>query len=58
MAGHDTVHMSDITKTGMLFVQSINGKSHCAEEYTDINDIEKAGNALLKALIILDKELN
>lgn len=58
MAGHDSVHMSDITKTGMLFVQSIDGKSHCAEEMTNIEDIEKAGNALIEAVLMLDKELD
>lgn len=58
MAGHDSVHMSDIGKTGMLFVQSIDGKSHCAEENTNIDDIEKAGNVLLKAVLKLDKELD
>lgn len=58
MAGHDTVHMSNIGKSGMLFVQSINGKSHCAEEKTNIEDIEIAGNVLLNAVLMLDKELN
>lgn len=58
MAGHDSVHMNDITKTGMLFVQSINGKSHCPEEKTNIEDIVKAGNVLLEAVLSLDKELD
>jgi N-carbamoyl-L-amino-acid hydrolase len=58
MAGHDSVHMTDICKTGMLFVQSIDGKSHCKEENTNIYDIEKAGRVLLKTIINLDKELD
>ncbi len=58
MAGHDAAHMVNFTKTGMLFVQSINGKSHCPEEKTDMRDIIKAGNALLQTVLILDKELN
>lgn len=58
MAGHDSVHMTDIGKTGMLFVQSIDGKSHCAEENTSIDDIEKAGNVLLKTVLKLDEELD
>lgn len=57
MAGHDAVHMSGITKTGMIFVQSIEGKSHCREEKTNSKDIEIAGNALLNAVLRLDKEL-
>ncbi len=57
MAGHDAVHMSSITKTGMIFVQSIEGKSHCREEKTNSKDIEIAGNVLLNAVLRLDKEL-
>jgi hydantoinase/carbamoylase family amidase len=58
MAGHDAAHMVDLTKTGMLFVRSIDGKSHCAQEKTELKDIIKAGNVLLQTVIILDKELN
>lgn len=58
MAGHDSVHMTDICKTAMLFVQSIDGKSHCADENTHIDDIEKAGNVLLRTILKLDKELD
>ena len=58
MAGHDAANMQRITKSGMIFVQSINGKSHCHDENTHIDDIEKAGNALLQSILILDKELN
>ncbi len=57
MAGHDAVHMSTITKTGMLFVQSILGKSHCPQEDTQIKDIQVAGNVLLQTILELDKEL-
>lgn len=58
MAGHDTVHMSDITKTGMLFVASVDGKSHCPEESTKNKDIIKAANTLLETILILDEELD
>lgn len=58
LAGHDSVHLAPITPTGMLFVPSINGKSHCPDEETAIGDIVKAGNALVQAVIVLDKELN
>ncbi len=57
MAGHDTVHMTGITDAGMLFVQSIEGKSHCADENTNIDDIEIAGNILLETVLALDKSL-
>lgn len=58
MAGHDAVHMAGIAHTGMLFVPSIDGKSHCPEENTSMEDIVKAGNVLLKTVLILDKELD
>ena len=57
MAGHDAVHMADTSKAAMLFVKSIGGKSHCSDEYTKPEDIEVAGNILLEALLLLDKEL-
>ncbi|PJI08837.1 MULTISPECIES: M20 family metallo-hydrolase [Clostridium] len=58
MAGHDAAHIAKVVKTAMLFVPSIEGKSHCPSEETDIDDIEKAGNTLLQAVLILDKELD
>lgn len=58
MAGHDAVHMASVTKAGMLFVPSIDGKSHCPDEKTNMDDIEKAGNVLLQTVLILDKELD
>lgn len=58
MAGHDATHLTCVTRSGMLFVRSIDGKSHCPEEYSRIDDIEKAGNALLKTILLLDEELD
>lgn len=57
MAGHDAANIARRTQAGMLFVQSLGGKSHCAGEDTRMDDIEKAGNVLLHALLALDKEL-
>ncbi|KYZ76227.1 Zn-dependent hydrolase [Anaerosporomusa subterranea] len=58
MAGHDATHLASITRSGMLFVRSINGKSHCPEENSRLQDIEKAGNVLLNTILRLDKELD
>jgi N-carbamoyl-L-amino-acid hydrolase len=58
MAGHDAANMQRVTQSGMIFVQSIDGKSHCPTEKTHIKDIEKVGNAMLEALLILDRELD
>lgn len=57
MAVHDAGHMSRISKAGMLFVRSVGGRSHCPEEYSLPEDIEKAGNILLHAVMRLDREL-
>lgn len=57
MAGHDAAHMASITASGMLFVPSLAGKSHCPEEASRIVDIEKAGNVLLHSILALDNSL-
>lgn len=57
MAGHDATHIAEIAKTAMLFVKSINGKSHCPEEYSTQEDIEVAANVMLRSIIKIDQEL-
>ena len=56
MAGHDAANVARFTKAGMLFVQSKDGKSHCREEYSRPEDIIKAANAMLQAVLLLDRE--
>lgn len=56
MAGHDAANMARVTDAGMLFVQSIDGKSHCKEEFTEEKDIETAANIYLNTLLKLDEE--
>ena len=48
-AGHDAQYMAAICPTGMIFVPSRNGRSHCEEEFTPMDDIEKGANTLLTA---------
>jgi len=52
-AGHDAQHMAAICPTGMVFVPSIRGKSHCEEENTHFDDIEHGANVLLHAALTL-----
>jgi N-carbamoyl-L-amino-acid hydrolase len=52
-AGHDAQHMATLCPTGMVFVPSIRGKSHCEEEATDFDDIEHGANVLLRAALQL-----
>lgn len=56
MAGHDAYHMSYVTDSGMIFIPSKNGKSHCPEEYTDPAYLVKATQVLTTALLLIDKE--
>ncbi|MBY0124520.1 M20 family metallo-hydrolase [Bacillus sp. S/N-304-OC-R1] len=57
MAGHDATHLAGITKAAMIFVKSINGKSHSPEELSLPEDIEKAANTMLHAVLLADKEI-
>ena len=50
-AGHDAQYMASYIPTAMIFVQSINGKSHCEEELTLWDDCEKGVNVLLETVI-------
>jgi N-carbamoyl-L-amino-acid hydrolase len=46
-AGHDAQYMAAICPTGMIFVPSRDGRSHCEEEFTPMDDIEHGANTLL-----------
>ncbi|MEH7178074.1 Zn-dependent hydrolase [Neobacillus vireti] len=58
MAVHDAAHMASVTKSVMVFVKSIGGKSHCPEEFSEPEDIEKVGNLILQGIIRLDRTLS
>ena len=38
-AGHDSAMLADLTETGMIFVPSEKGRSHCPEEFSRLEDI-------------------
>jgi N-carbamoyl-L-amino-acid hydrolase len=52
-AGHDAQYMAAIGPTGMVFVPSRAGRSHCEEEFTPMDDIEHGANTLLGAALDL-----
>jgi N-carbamoyl-L-amino-acid hydrolase len=52
-AGHDAQYMAAIGPTGMIFVPSRAGRSHCEEEFTPMDDIEVGANTLLHAALDL-----
>lgn len=49
-AAHDTQVMATITASAMIFVPSINGRSHSPTEDTEWKDIEHGANVLLNTL--------
>ncbi|MUV36460.1 Allantoate deiminase [Lentibacillus sp. JNUCC-1] len=49
-AGHDAMVLSDVTPTGLLFIPSLNGLSHCPEEYSEPADIAKSVDILYTAI--------
>ena len=52
-AGHDAQYMAAIGPAGMVFVPSRDGRSHCEEEFTPLEDIEHGANTLLGAALAL-----
>jgi len=56
-AGHDAKYMNKLGLTSMIFVPSQGGKSHCQEEFTSKNSIEKGANLLLYTVCQLAKEV-
>ncbi len=52
-AGHDSQNMALVAPTGMIFVPSIGGRSHCPEESTSWADVENGANVLLDTIIQL-----
>lgn len=56
-AGHDTSQMARIAPIGMIFVPSRDGRSHCPEEWTDMENIALGVQALTRALVEIDRAL-
>jgi N-carbamoyl-L-amino-acid hydrolase len=53
-AGHDAAQMAAIGPTGMIFVPSREGRSHCPEEWTDPGDVVAGVQVLAEALVAAD----
>lgn len=54
-AGHDAVQLANLGSCGMIFVPSTAGRSHCPEEWTDIEDVARGVDVLAKCLLIADE---
>jgi N-carbamoyl-L-amino-acid hydrolase len=57
-AGHDANQMAKIAPIGMVFVPSRAGRSHCAEEWTDLADVALGTRVLGEAVAHLDRTLS
>ncbi len=57
-AGHDAMCLARIVPTAMIFVPSIGGHSHVAQEKTAPDDLELGIDALTAALLAADAELS
>ncbi|MBC7349310.1 MAG: Zn-dependent hydrolase [Candidatus Aminicenantes bacterium] len=55
-AGHDAQILAAICPVAMIFIPSVDGISHTPEEAINLEDLEKAANLLLQALLSLASE--
>ena len=54
-AGHDAMVMAGITQVGLVFVPSKGGRSHCPEEWTDYEDLQKGIEIVCDTIIDLSE---
>lgn len=52
-AGHDAMVMAGITEVGLVFVPSLDGRSHCPEEWTDYEQLQKGAEVYLHTVLDL-----
>lgn len=57
-AGHDAAYMARLGPAAMVFVPSKDGRSHCAEEWTEIAQIAEGAEVIAHAIIALDQGEN
>jgi beta-ureidopropionase / N-carbamoyl-L-amino-acid hydrolase len=54
-ATHDAVHIARLCPMGMIFVPSRGGRSHCPDEWTDLDDIVTGIRVHAATLMALDR---
>jgi beta-ureidopropionase / N-carbamoyl-L-amino-acid hydrolase len=57
-AGHDAQFIASYVPTAMIFVPSINGKSHCEEELTTWDDCAMGVNVILETVLSIQTQLS
>lgn len=58
MAGHDAANMARLGPAGMLFIASVDGYSHCPQEFSRDTDVVAGANIFLRALCLMDRRLD
>ncbi|GAU78956.1 Zn-dependent hydrolase [Fusibacter sp. 3D3] len=54
-AGHDAMIMASIAPSGLIFVPSKDGRSHCKEEWTDYDALQKGIELICHSIIELGR---
>src|SRR5579859_1167439 len=54
-AGHDTNHIAALTPAGMVFIPSRGGRSHCPEEWSELDAIVQGTLVMGQALLAFDR---
>lgn len=57
-AGHDAAFISHLAPMAMIFVPSVDGKSHCPEELTSKEDLGLGVDVLFKSILEYDKNFD
>ena len=52
-AVHDSNYMAEVTDVAMIFVPSVDGRSHVKEEFTEWDDIKAGVDLLLNTLVAI-----
>src|SRR5690606_24768439 len=54
-AGHDTMWLAKVAPAAMIFVPCKGGRSHCAEEWAETDDIALGATVLFEAIQAMDR---
>jgi N-carbamoyl-L-amino-acid hydrolase len=52
--GHDAQNMARVSRAGMIFIPSVNGRNHSKDEYSGDEDLVKGLLVLLNIVLALD----
>jgi N-carbamoyl-L-amino-acid hydrolase len=50
-AGHDTGHLARSADASMIFIPCQNGLSHCPEEFSSSDDIQKGAQVIARSIL-------